>query len=174
MRFIYYCRDRLNRQNKKMIKNLYLLRHGQAASPFGVKDKLRPLTSMGEQDIISLGRMMQSKSFNPDQIYCSTAKRTRQSLELFFGGDAGASRTVYLDTIYEASLEALVRLVGNTPDTVTDLLIVGHNPGLSYLYEYYTGPNYSDMVPGEMVKIVFENLGWHEVSQNSGYKKTIA
>lgn len=42
----------------------------------------------------------------------------------------------YVESLYLASLDTLLDVLSNTPDSVQRLLLVGHNPGLEELVSY--------------------------------------
>ncbi|REE05646.1 SixA phosphatase family protein [Marinoscillum furvescens] len=156
-----------------MVRNLYLLRHGRAAHGFDMADIDRPLISTGIAQLTELGAYMKTKGFDPDKIFCSTAKRTRETAKVITE-QIGYSRPVeYREDIYEASVKTLFEIVVGCDDAHQTVLIIGHNPGVSYLYDYLTESNFGDMTPGELVKIEFEDLSWKEVSQGLGVKKTL-
>jgi len=63
-----------------MMKTVLLLRHATAAND--PDDKKRPLTKEGQCQATSIGRWM-AKHFVPvDTIFCSSAKRAVQTVEL--------------------------------------------------------------------------------------------
>lgn len=156
-----------------MVRNLYLLRHGRAAHGFDMADIDRPLIPTGIAQLTDLGAYMKIKGFNPDKIYCSAAKRTRETAKVITEQIGYSKPVEYRDEIYEASVKTLFDLVVNCDDAFETVLIIGHNPGVSYLYDYLTESSFGDMTPGELVKIQFENLSWKEVSQGLGVKKTL-
>jgi len=156
-----------------MIKNLYLLRHGQAEHGFSLDDFDRSLTPAGISQLTSLAMALKRQSFYPDHVYCSPARRTQQTVEILTEQIDYTLPVDFLKDIYEASVRTLFEIVTGTDESFDNILIVGHNPGLSYLYDYLTSSSFGDMTPGELVKIEFENQKWFEVTKGSGTKKTI-
>lgn len=151
-----------------MVRKLYLLRHGRTEHGFQMPDVERALTRTGSDQVASLGKDMGKKGFCPDVIYCSTARRTRQTAGIFTGQLDCQCAVEYREEIYEASVRTLLELVAKTDDRHHTALLIGHNPGLSYLYEYLTGAGADDMLPGELVCIGFEVVPWAEVSKGTG------
>lgn len=68
----------------------------------------------------------------PDLVLCSTALRSRQTCERLAPALAGAP-VRYERRIYAASADDLLARVQALPDTVTSVLLIGHNPGLEDL-----------------------------------------
>lgn len=157
----------------KMVKEVYLLRHGEAERGFHLDDIDRQLTPAGISQLTALAAHLKSQSFYPDHIYCSTAKRTGQTMEII-GEQLDYTLPVdYRSEIYEASVRTLFELVTKSDPEFEKILIVGHNPAISYLCDYLTQDFFGDMSPGKMVCIAFENQTWEEVSKGSGIKRTI-
>lgn len=109
------------------MKTLYLLRHAQAAPSQGEADKDRPLSPQGLEQAAALGKVMLSKDYTPEAALCSSALRTRQTLEGVMTS-LPAIAVTHKDAIYEAGRGEILTLIQSTPETVGSLLIVGHNP----------------------------------------------
>ncbi len=151
-----------------MIKKLFLLRHGQAESGFNMKDYNRSLTVEGERAIKTLSEQLASRNFNPENILCSPSKRTTQTCEILTSTIGYKGQVQYEKGIYEATAHQLFELISSAPDNVNTLLLIGHNPGISYLGHYLTGNFRDGMYPGQLVEVSFECDGWKEVSKGSG------
>jgi phosphohistidine phosphatase len=109
---------------------LIVLRHAKSAWP-DVDDHERPLAPRGERDAPRAGRWLRDAGQVPDQVVCSTARRTRETWALA-QAELGASPPVsYDDEMYGAGLGEILRIVRHTPDSVRRLLLVGHEPGVS-------------------------------------------
>lgn len=156
-----------------MVKNLYLLRHGQAAVNYGLNDFDRPLTALGNSQLRSLGNRLQKTGFSPNKIYCSPSNRTRQTCGILIKELNYSLPVEFVDGIYEASVKTLFDLVTSADDSYSSVLIIGHNPGISYLFDYLTNNDHTGMSPGEIMHVVFENLSWSEVSKGTGFKQAI-
>jgi phosphohistidine phosphatase len=114
---------------------LHLLRHAKTnqISPTG-KDFDRELLPRGYEQIAELKQYLEGSPIAPKHILCSTAMRTRQTLAALQALWPAAA-VQYIDELYLASkheiLDAICAL--NSPD---DVLVVGHNEGLSELTIY--------------------------------------
>lgn len=139
-------------------KKIMLLRHAEASNAtFSIKDFTRSLSHSGQQQASSIGQKIQPLVTSSISVACSTAVRTRQTLdalnidnifdvhyyESLYNGDL----TDYLEVIAEAS---------NFP-----LLLIGHNPVISELATILRRPDdmtvdYSGfMAPANLVVINF-------------------
>jgi phosphohistidine phosphatase len=111
---------------------LYLLRHAKTnqVSPTG-KDFDRELLPRGYEQIAELKLFLKKNPIAPKTILCSSAVRTRQTLAELKGLWPNAD-IQYIDDLYLAEKEEILKLIcaQNSPD---ELLVVGHNEGLSEL-----------------------------------------
>ncbi|MGO4754098.1 histidine phosphatase family protein, partial [Streptomyces sp. 2MCAF27] len=109
-------------------RRIVLLRHAKADWP-QVSDHERPLAERGRQDAPLAGHWLVEAGIAPELTLCSTAVRTRETWKLVVHELPQRPKTVYEERLYEASLGELLALLNETPDDVSELLVVGHNPG---------------------------------------------
>lgn len=113
---------------------LLLLRHAKAGwAPPGTRDFDRPLTPTGRDDAEALGREMKKRSYLPDLVICSSAKRARETWE----GVAAAiapmdTPVVWSDALYSTDATGYLTVVQEAPPCAT-LLVIGHNPNMEDL-----------------------------------------
>ncbi|MCZ7461130.1 SixA phosphatase family protein [Streptomyces sp. WMMC940] len=119
-------------------RRIVLLRHAKADWP-QVSDHERPLADRGRTDAPVAGRKLADTGIPFDLALCSTATRTRETWKLAVQELPERPRTVYEERLYEASLGDLLALLNETPDEVTDLLLIGHNPGMHALADALAG-----------------------------------
>jgi phosphohistidine phosphatase len=119
---------------------LVLLRHAKSGYPVGVADHDRPLADRGRHEAGLAGRWIADRLPGVDGIFCSTAVRTRQTLELT-GLTAPSVPTVWTRAIYEADPATLLELVNSADEALRTLLLVGHAPGIPALADQLAGPD---------------------------------
>jgi phosphohistidine phosphatase len=107
-------------------KTLILLRHGKSGYPAGTADHERPLAERGWREAGLAGAWLRAKGFDIDQVLCSTARRTRETL----AATEVPAATHFLPRLYGASAVEVVGLVAELPETVATALVVGHHPGM--------------------------------------------
>ncbi len=111
-----------------MVRTLILMRHGKSDYPERVVDHDRPLAARGRREAGLAGDWLRATQPQIDAVCCSTAVRTRQTLER-----TGITAPVeFAQSIYEAAPRALVELIQLTDDDVWTLLMVGHAPGMPW------------------------------------------
>lgn len=121
---------------------LHFLRHAKTnqLSPSG-RDFDRELLPRGYEQLSEfrafIGKNIQQKALSIDHIYCSSAKRTRQTFNEI--ADLFPNATIsFHDELYLASASELLTFLSSKNSPQTSLLI-GHNEGLSDLATYLTG-----------------------------------
>jgi phosphohistidine phosphatase len=112
---------------------LLLLRHAKTErAAAGERDRDRELTARGRADAPLIGAYMVRHRLLPDLLLTSPAARAEETALLVAAAFAKQPRVLREERIYNASPETLVRLIRETRDAKT-LLVVGHNPGLHEL-----------------------------------------
>ncbi len=110
-----------------MTRTLVLMRHGKSGYPAGVGDHDRPLADRGRREAALAGRWMTEEGLRIDAVVCSTATRTRQTLE----STGIAAPTVYVDDIYGGYPDEILEAVRiYAPADAATVLVVGHAPGM--------------------------------------------
>lgn len=112
-------------------RTLLLLRHAEAepAGP-GQRDRDRPLTAQGRADAEEMGRVLASRGFSPDLAMTSDARRAVETMLLLVRQLDRPPRELVVPEIYSAGEDDLLRWTRRSGETVTTLLIVGHNPSI--------------------------------------------
>jgi phosphohistidine phosphatase len=112
---------------------LLLLRHAKTERAVaGERDRDRKLTARGRADAPLIGAYMVRHHLVPDLMLTSPAVRAEETLAQVAAAFAKQPSIARDERIYNASPERLVRLIRETADAKT-LLMVGHNPGLHEL-----------------------------------------
>ena len=122
------------------MKYLTLIRHAEAAQPFGVSDFDRALSSYGAEKAPILGRRLEQQGFMPDVVYVSPAARTQETAKILCYEIGFPVEDLSLqDSIYRASLKQLMLLLQDVEEDCEHLMLVGHNPALSDLAQSLCG-----------------------------------
>jgi phosphohistidine phosphatase len=153
-----------------MVKSLILVRHAQS-EPYSpvIKDEERELTATGVADASRMGKHLQSLQVNPDMIVASPAYRTITTAQLLAEQLGYDLSTIKIEpTLYESSMRNLMAVVNGLNEKHEQVMIVSHNPTLTYLAEYITHAEIGTLPTCGSVHIQFENLPWNQVSGNTG------
>jgi phosphohistidine phosphatase len=111
-----------------------LLRHGKSSwSDSTLADSERPLAPRGERASRKLAKYMRRKRIRPALVLCSPSLRTRQTLEAV-GSSLGKRCAVeVVPQLYAASEQELLERLQDLPESVSSVMLIGHNPGLHNL-----------------------------------------
>ncbi|HEY3529075.1 MAG TPA: histidine phosphatase family protein [Nocardioides sp.] len=111
---------------------LVLMRHAKA-EPGGETDALRELSQRGWNDALDAGRWLAGRGITPDSALVSSARRTASTWAAVAEGGSFPEAAAYSDSLYSAAPETALDLVRETDDSVSVLVVVGHNPTIAYL-----------------------------------------
>ena len=119
---------------------LYLLRHAKSSwDDPSLADHERPLSARGRRDAQRIAAYLLQAGIAPALVLCSTAARTRETLELVrpaLGDDVAVKLEAGL---YGASASSLLERLHAVPEEAQSVLLIGHNPGLQELALLLTG-----------------------------------
>jgi phosphohistidine phosphatase len=112
------------------MRHLYLLRHAKSSwDDPSQPDHERPLAERGRQAVGVLGRYVEQHRIQPDLILCSSARRTRETLEGVLPGRAALVES----DLFVAGPEQLLQRLRQVEPEVGSVLVVGHNPAMQML-----------------------------------------
>jgi len=111
---------------------LLLLRHAKSAHPANIDDADRPLNEEGKQAAGLIGSFVRKHAFDPALVLCSTARRTRETLDCLLTEIDRHPQVQHEAGLYLAEVGKLLQIIHAQP-SVSPLMIVGHNPGLHEL-----------------------------------------
>lgn len=116
------------------MKRLLVMRH--AKSSWGdphQRDADRPLNARGRAAAPLMADAIARRGWRPDFIACSTAARTRETLDRMRPHLDPATPTAFRDGLYLASVDRLLADIADLPEGDATALLIGHNPGVQDL-----------------------------------------
>ena len=116
------------------IKKIIIMRHANAkptTPPPGLTDKERPLSKKGWEELSSLGKREREALNQVTSVLCSSATRTRQTLEGIMRYLPNIHKIIYLDELYQAPAWIYLEEINLWEEEHAVLLFVGHNPAVS-------------------------------------------
>ncbi len=112
---------------------LHLLRHAKSSWKGDAEDHERRLTRRGREAARLVGAHLAAATGALDLVVCSSAARTRETLDLVLAGLALRPRCLIEDALYLASREKLLDRLSRLGEEEAAVLVIGHNPGLHEL-----------------------------------------
>jgi phosphohistidine phosphatase len=162
--------------------HLALLRHAKSSwDNLRHADIERPLNARGEAAAPLMGRHIASLGFKPDLILCSTAKRSRQTLDHIAPHLSLEECVMRHDQeIYDASASDLLDILQHRGGGAHRILLIGHNPGLQTLALQLAGAGDADLLalmadkfPTAALAILsFDLPHWRDIKPGAGRLET--
>jgi len=145
---------------------LILVRHAKSAwDEPSLSDFDRPLAPRGRKSAKWIGETIRNEGWLPDAILCSTAARTRETLEL--AGLAGP-KTIYDDAFYALRDADYVELI-RTDGQGRVLMLVGHNMAISdTAARLLDTVAIGDFATGAIAVIDFDARSWPDIAEATG------
>lgn len=128
----------------KEFKNLFILRHGIAAEPGtrGYSDSERPLTQEGISEMKLIARGMKRLGLEFELVLSSPYVRARQTAEIAAGEFGLKNEIKFSDALRsEADPCVLLEELKQKYPEKDSVLLVGHQPFLTYLISLLTAGN---------------------------------
>jgi phosphohistidine phosphatase len=154
------------------LKNLLLMRHGDAQSASAVKgrDHDRPLTSRGREKCIAIARYLAQHDMLPETILASSATRCIQTAETLLHSLDLSLEIGIVPELYQASPDTYLATIHQVPDQLSNALIIGHNPtiqGFAHAMRK-TGVEVGSFNCAAIVCMSLTPQAWGETSYHSG------
>jgi phosphohistidine phosphatase len=111
-------------------KRLFVLRHAKSSwEDPGLEDHERPLAPRGRRAAKVLNQHLRQEQIAPELVICSTARRTRETLD---GVDPGGEISIESE-LYAASAKDVVERLRRVPEPTGSVMVIGHNPAMQLL-----------------------------------------
>jgi phosphohistidine phosphatase len=153
-----------------MQRYLLVMRHAHAEDTQPERhDRERELTSKGNQEALLMGSQLAQRSLAINALYTSSAVRTKQTGSLISDVLKLERVSVLIqEDLYNSSIRTYLSFINNLPDDLKTVLMIGHNPAVSYLAEYLTNADLGSMPTAGICLIRFELNAWQDVSKGCG------
>ncbi|HEV2302541.1 MAG TPA: histidine phosphatase family protein [Stellaceae bacterium] len=115
------------------MRTLHLLRHAKSASNEGAEDHERGLSRRGVLAARLVGRTLPAATGALDVVLCSSAARTRATMDLVLAGYTARPRVLIEPGLYLANRNQLLARLRRLSEEDRSVLVIGHNPGLHEL-----------------------------------------
>lgn len=155
---------------------LYIMRHAKSswAVP-GARDFDRELNDRGLADLKKISKIIKDNPITPDKILCSSAIRTRQTLEAITHGFSNEPDITYTERLYSSGLSEYIEMINGVTDAKS-LMIIGHNPMCGSLATSLPGSGVEEELekiaykyPTGAISIIdFEVDSWSKVVKGAG------
>ena len=112
------------------VKRLFVLRHAKSSwDDPGLDDHERPLAPRGQRAVQALASYLSARNIHPELVLCSSSRRTRETLD----GIGVDGEHVIERTLYGAGAAEVIDRLRRLPESVSCVMLVGHNPSSQML-----------------------------------------
>ena len=121
------------------MKRLMLMRHGTAqistdvkdhSGQFTANDRERLLSVEGRYELEMMHSKLQGEMAGLNQVFCSNAKRTRQTYETIKSLLPSSHTVSFEDSLYNADAKDLAHHLEGVRDDPYYVMVIGHNPAI--------------------------------------------
>jgi len=147
-------------------KTLYLVRHADSDWNTGDADFDRPLNARGLRDAPEMGKRLRERCILPELIISSPAQRARETTRLI-AGELGIAHDaiIFEPAIYEASIYSLAEIILNIEESTTSVMLVGHNPAMTWLANQLSGNRIQNMPTTAIATIGLAAGHWRDIDK---------
>lgn len=143
-------------------RRLTLIRHAKSSwKDQSLDDRDRPLNKRGENDAPMMGKRLLARGARPSLIMTSPARRARRTARLI-AKEIGYPREFIQreDELYLGSPEQILATVARQDNAFHDIVVVGHNPGLTELATRLSGLAIDNVPTCGLVALRVEGDDW--------------
>ena len=144
------------------MKTLTIVRHAKSSwDDPGLRDRDRPLNKRGERDAPDMGRRIHRAGIRPSLIVSSPAVRawtTAKAVAQAIGYPLEFLQRE--DDLYLASVNRILDVLVAQDNGFNNLMLVGHNPGLTEFVNYLSPGLTSNLPTAGVVSFDFDRDDW--------------
>ncbi len=153
-----------------MQRHLTLIRHAKSSwDEPGIKDRDRPLNARGERDAPEMGQRLRARGARPTLILTSPATRARRTA-LIIAREIGYPQEFLQreEDLYLATPDQVIEVLARQESSFRDVIVCGHNPGLTELANRLTGAGIDNVPTTGVVVIALDLKRWADLAGASG------
>lgn len=147
------------------MKQLLIVRHAKSSwdNP-GLEDYQRPLLERGKKKTRYIVDYLLKQQIQPDLIISSHATRALNTAKIIahalFISD---EKIIISKNLYHGDSESLFNQFYDMKDEVNSLMLVGHNPTLTYFSNYFLDKKIDNLPTSGVVCIEFKTDSWAQI-----------
>ncbi len=153
-------------------RRLILTRHAKSAwdDPL-LDDHERPLNGRGRRAALELGEWLASRGYEPDEVLCSTAQRTRETWTKIAASPLEVIPEVhYISALYHASPDILLKQLRKAKGDC--VMMLAHNPGIAEFASMLparvpSDPDFRRYPTAATLVVDFDTAEWADVKPGS-------
>lgn len=144
------------------MKTLYIVRHAKTNKT--INDLDRELLPLGIERTEKLGNYLASNNCIVDVIYSSFAKRAVQTAGILADKiHYPQDKIITKEELYLTGQEEYFNILVEQPDTVNNIMIIGHNPEITNVAQFFVPDFTSYMQTGACFCFEFKTDDWTSI-----------
>jgi len=150
------------------MKILHIVRHGKALQDYrSIGDDDRPLIEKGILNNLSIARQLRTQYAAPALIVSSHAARALHTAHNFARAMGYPHERVQVnEKLYSDGENEVYRILKTLPDELESVMIVGHNPDVTFLASSLSKKNIYSFPTSGVITIRFETDRWSEIDNS--------
>jgi phosphohistidine phosphatase len=151
----------------KKRKTLHIVRHAKSSWDYdGVSDIDRPLKLKGIQSAYEMARRIKIRNTIPELIITSPANRAIHTAIIFARLSEFPLKKIMIEEgLYATEEEYILRLIKKTDNSISSLMIFGHNPELTNFVNLFVKDTIENISTAGIVSLVFDIEKWKDISK---------
>jgi len=149
-------------------KILHIVRHGKALQDYhhAIRDDDRPLIEKGILNSISIAKQLYERYSVPGLIVSSHAARALHTAHIFARIMSYPHERVQVnERLYSDGETETYNILNNLPDELDSVMIVGHNPDVTFIANQLAGSYVNPLPTSGAVTICFDTDRWSETGK---------
>ena len=151
------------------MKTLTIFRHAKSScATADLDDHERPLNKRGERDAPIMGNLIKAAGIRPSLIISSSAVRAWTTARIIAKQISYPIEFLHRESsLYHASIDRLTELIAAQDEGFNNIMIVGHNPGLTNLANELIPGLTSNIPTSGYVSVMLDTDTWDIHTRNS-------
>ncbi|MGM0498009.1 MAG: SixA phosphatase family protein [Bacteroidota bacterium] len=153
----------------KSYKQLFIVRHGKSSWEYEHVDDIdRPLKIKGINDAYAMAKRLDSKNKKPQLIISSPANRALHTSIIFSRVlDYPLFNLRLNEIIYNGDEDDILNLIHETDDSISTLMIFGHNPVSTDLSNMFLKDKLDKLPTAGITSLNFKADSWKDISKDN-------
>ncbi len=152
------------------MKTLYVVRHAKSSWKFPDLDDIdRPLSKRGKRNAPEMGLRLAKRGIRPGLLISSPAKRAFSTAKKIAAViEYPKSKIKIESSLYHGMEKDILDVIRHLPDDIDELMIFGHNPGLTDFVNTLSGAHIYNVPTCGIAAIAFETDHWKDIGKIPG------
>ncbi|MDA0349679.1 MAG: histidine phosphatase family protein [Verrucomicrobia bacterium] len=147
------------------MKIIHLIRHAKSGwDNANLSDKERTISAKGDQSCKLMAERIVEAGCKFDRVFCSTATRAQMTIQALKNAlNNHEIEWTSEEALYTFDHYDLLEWCMNLPDTLNELVVVGHNPAITEFTNRMSDRYFDNIPTCGYVQLVFPQAAWRDL-----------